>query len=507
MGHRQASLLSNSVAILNSLVVIIIILRLFLQLALFQHDVCGVYCVMSENYGELVSDRMFDSYFLQKSFNALIVYCILNLTAKSETVAEINDYLLISSTLQLLLFVLIWNYMLKKLHVHDSINFLGLAFCILNPVVFFYHFHYYEIPDATLLLLGSMFTYAFMKRNFKYVFLLYILSWIIAPQARIIIFLCLLGWPYLLKMDSDERGQQYKPFSINENRTRHPEESKNNNLRTKIIVFLIFFIVNLAVALISPLTPFEYGTRVRNYLIFTLSIPLGALIQSGLFLFLFKSTRLNLRTIADSLSTITSKGSILVLLEILRYFLTKTLGRGPDLAMTSYGKGQLFTLYSWFFESISLPGLFFLMMVNTFGFGTVLLLDSGRSIIRNSLNSTNIRFISALFLLLFPFLTNTQTRHYLFIVPLVCLIYFRKFEISPTRMVLLVAMYLMSSRFFVLDPSVIDGDFDAFGLRQGPWALKSTYVFSLIYALLYLCVAIRWFDLPYKSLRMGKEKY
>lgn len=485
--------------------VCLIVSRLILQLATTENSVCGVYCQMSNSYEELFRDRLFDSYFFQKSFNSFLIHILLRFTSKIENVSEINDYLLCLSTFQLCVFIFLWCYISKKFQIHESISVLSLAICLLNPIVFFYHFNYYEIPDASLLLLGLMFSHAFMMRSFKYMFVLYLLSWFVAPQMRIMILLSIVGWPYLIRCDSNIRMQDQKTSSRYFRINHVTNKIFLKVVKCKNLVFGSFCVVNLIVALISPFTPNEYGTRMKSYWILALSIPLGAYIQSGMFLFLARSARLKFWPNTESLSRVGRMFVAMGFLEVLRFVIIEYWGRGPDLAMTSSRKGQLFTLYSWFFESISLPGLFLLMMINAFGFGILVLLKSRNEILNLQYRSVDIHFLSILFLLLFPFLTNTQTRHYLFIMPTVCLFYLKPFSLDSIRFFVIASLYLFSSRFFVLDFKSIEGSTDIFGLRQGPWALKSTYCVSVFAMLFYTFIAIRWFGLSRKNSKMSED--
>lgn len=491
-------LISNPI-IFQTFVSVLIMTRLVIQLTSTSKSICGVYCLMAQNYGELLETRTFDSYFLQKSLNSFVVYQIAEKTNRRESVSEINAYLLTIQTVQLLLFIVLWSIICKKISLHYSMNVLGLAMCLLNPIVFFYHFNYWEIPDASLLLLGISLAHAYITKSWKYMFTLYFVSWLIAPQVRILILLILLFWPLLIENQSNRFGTKsfgkYLPPAEKKDLILSP--SRIAILRSnKLFIFFSFILLNLVTIIIlnTGVIPIEYGIKAKSNWLWLFSVPIGAWVSSFLFLTLLKMASFHFSAVLNSIKGNFAVVLTVIFLEMLRFIAFSYLGQGANLAMTSSFKGQLFTLYSFFYQGISYPGHFALMTINTFGIGIILLVVSLHHTLSVKKVGLETRVMSLVLLILFPiYFMNTEARHLLHLIPIFILVYFREIRFKTSQVLLLMGLYLLSSRFYVVNSSSIEGGTDFFGLRQGPWASNSTFAFSLLLVLGYFFLIWCWF--------------
>lgn len=482
---------------------IFIIVRWIFQVTFQKSLICGVYCQMAINYDVYITNRSFDSYFMQKSLNSLFAHIYILMTPHTETITQVNDILLTISVIQLILFVVLWSRFCSQLNLHPSVNIVGLCMCILNPIIMVYQYNYWEIPDTTLLLIGITILHTLINRNIWSLIFLFICSWLISPQVRIfVILLILFSQPKNRnKVETNIKFQNLKLYL--ELFTRSCKKLVKILLTKKFEIFTIFNLINGAVFLISNSTiiPDAYGMKLRNNWIALVSVPVSSLVQTLLLMVLLRLlnsfnnySRINYVSLLGRCTTV-------ILLELLRIGLVSTFGQGPNLAMTSSRNGQLLTLYGWFFESISFPGLFPLMVVNTFGLGMILIILFSFQKYAHNIYDTETKTIILALIGIFPLFANTQTRHLIFLVPIIIFLFLRDVKLSRKQTLYIMGLYIVHSRFFVFDFSVLDWATDWFGLLQGPWAKISTYLVSCMLFASYLFITRVLFPQKFETFR------
>jgi hypothetical protein len=469
----------RTLTIVRLVVMSAIVGRFFYQISNVPLDLCGVYCRMAMNYSTFLEDRSFDSHFLQKSFSSLVGYLAFVVLDLPRNSVNANIVLLAISTSQLLLFLFFWHYLCSLRQVHRSVEILGLFLCLVNPVVAYYHFHFMEIPDASLLLIGTLVMIAVSKKSITSLFLLYLLSVLIAPQVRVYLLLLLMVHPlYFSRFVDIGNGSARRNSSIPNRKFLTQIDSKLRKI-TAAHLYGFFVCLNVFICLFAQVFPSEFGMVFSYPWLLPISIASSSLIYTVMLNKLLKICYQPVLRLIGVSSQLRPMLVVIFIFEVFRILIVDFLAKGPDLAMTSSSKGQLFTLYSWFFYNLKFPGLLFFTTINFFGFAMLFIIMKFLQHYKRYRFSDETEMWSVVFLLSFPFLINSEARHQLFLLPIIVLLVAKREHLTGKQLVIIGVMHLLTSRLFLTDRQVFEASTDQWGLFFGPWMQATTYVISI----------------------------
>lgn len=472
---------------------LIIFVRFSLGLFQIRDTRCTYYCEMSLNFGDLVSNGNFDSYYLQKSFFSALTYLILKVAGISITAFHINLTLYLISSVCIFLIISQWFKICGSLHITRQNRILGLQLIILNPLMMYSHFYYFSNPDIGLLILGLLIVKIFLFESRASLFICYLLAIVIAPQVRL--FLLLFLMIHLIKPNKLSQYIQVINKFSNQRVIFNKINKKIIKRQVSIPYGLIFiFLFYVFLSIISSRLPDFLEPRVEVNWFTPVSIIFATFIL--FYSFNILSNRLEGALQEKPLFDL-SKIQIFIFVfttEVFRLLLINYLGNGPDRTMTSYPKGQLYTLFVFFAQPIDLPGISLLAPINSFGVVFVLALAM---FVRNC-KDYSVNYIQGVLLLtcilFLPYFLETESRHHIFILPLLFVLTLRRISFSPIQVLLLSFISVLNSRFW-LQQKWIELEPDFFGVKFGPWFDLSSWMVSFFTLIIYYNILKRFFNI------------
>lgn len=441
---------------------------------------CGVYCLMAKNYGELILNQNFDTYYLTKSLPSLITWLTISILKINKTPININYALEIFNGLWLILSTILW-YKISKIILLNRLYFwLGYIGLFFSQIFINITPHAQESPDNAAFLLGFLSIFFILKKSYKSLLILIFIAGFVQPQLKIILIpiflldnvnknetnsveICL-KWPFYVQKIIDK-------FTNMINHIR----SKDRLHYYSFIFFFIFIFSAFSFSSYLIYPPYFGTTNISKNL-----LPVSIIIQSIFLGFSFykidflNSFNFLLKRINYIDKIFLKRLVIIIFIFLSQRFITMILGRGEILSLNSTFMGRGLFAYTFFQQSIQNIGAAIVIHFTFYGsLIGICLINWGR--ICNSAKSYGHGFILGISIILL--LSNgTESRHLVAFLPWLAVLFFStKPIISLSTTSVYILIQLISSRIY----APYRGDYlnsnDPFLMIWGPWISSSHF--------------------------------
>jgi hypothetical protein len=316
--------------------------------SIYQNDteLCGIYCKMAMDYGNLLNQYAFDKYYFQKSFGSFLIHFFFKIFDIKLTPQSVNYALECLSYFSLILSLVMCNLISSKLRMSARKYWLFFFLLFISQLLTKLVPYAQETPDALSFFLGMWVLFSIIMNSFVSIIFIFIISFGVQPQLTIVLIPLLLFWG----VTSNKGGCHFK---------KNYKFSGQLTFNSKFIYLFIFFFYLIVFTLSGfffPMIVTPYmGT---NNMILNL-LPLSIFLESA-FLTLALVKINFVRLVCDLLDFLRTNTFILRIIAILIALVIKTIivakfANGPILSPSSTFLGSLWLFYTFHYQAVEQP--------------------------------------------------------------------------------------------------------------------------------------------------------
>ncbi len=470
-------------------------------------QICGIYCLMAQNYDTYLIEKSFSKYYFQKSLFSLVAYLTFTIFQIEPSPININlifDYI---NSLLLVLTIIFWFKISQKLSFSIEQYYIGAITLLSLPLFIIFSPFLQEDPDPFALLTAMIFLYFYILGDIKILLVIFFVSNFIQPQfALFTIPLIILRKYDLLEKKSREftRLKSFKLISFFSNIFSFLHRHK---FYQSSVLFLSIFLFLIFTSFIFPqiLQPYIYHGRWYGSNFFYIGF---------LFTIILLFLSLNQLRFFNALSILIKAISVFkirkVTITILIIYIIKSLiiyifsKEGQTLAYSSNFKNHITILLTYFYNAPMMPLQPWLAHIAYFGFFSVFLIYHWKEIDKILIGINVGHGLHIVFLLFFVLSVNSESRHLISFLPFLLLIISAIKFVSKKFLVLFSILSVISSRFYV--------PFDQrteFILTNGGWWTLKEYYTALSFLIFFTLVLIAYYfyNKNNKRLKITKNSY
>lgn len=145
-------------------------------------QICGIYCLMAQNYDTYLIEKSFSKYYFQKSLFSLVAYLTFTIFQIEPSPININlifDYI---NSLLLVLTIIFWFKISQKLSFSIEQYYIGAITLLSLPLFIIFSPFLQEDPDPFALLTAMIFLYFYILGDIKILLVIFFVSNFIQPQ-------------------------------------------------------------------------------------------------------------------------------------------------------------------------------------------------------------------------------------------------------------------------------------------------------------------------------------
>ena len=461
-------------------------------------DLCGVYCNMAMNYGQLLEARSFDSYYFSKSLSSFLAWALVWASDVPNTPITINYLLEALNVVYLAVGAFFWSLICKTKNISRQLVWVGFFGMFVTHLFIGLTPHAQESPDNGAFAISLAILYFYVIGSMRGLLCTFLISAFVQPQLKILALLLII----MLGSNMDE--------SMNPDNFRLPNKIRRFiytlcafllNIRSSEVrhfsVWVIFFVlmyVALTASSFFLVTPYFGTDQINTHL-----LPISILLQSmilGYCLFkldVIKALVIMLRKIGNRLFL--RRLLICLIIVLVIRGVTELFAQGPVASLNSTFLGRLFFIYTFLQQSIQQPLMspvihmtFYGPLIALFVFNWNRMAEIVRA------EGPALVLVFALILMIS---NGTESRHLIACLPWFTLILCMSLKnIPPTLVGLIAAIQIAASRFYAPYRSDYSSDFDPYLMIWGPWVSVNHYWDYFIVAVAgFLILFLAWFYL------------
>jgi hypothetical protein len=498
----------NSMRIRDFLLMAITIIAIGVRGLLSQHkisielekpDACGIYCRMAIEYGEMISNQSFDSYYFTKSFTSFLAWGVMKIFSLPLMPINANYIIETFSIVYLLISALVWCLLCQKLQVSRMASWIGFSGMFFSQIFLNITPHAQDSPDNAAFLIGIFTLYFYAVRSLIGLLVCLFLTSFIQPQLKLIIL------PLIFFFDVNREGCNskiahhlprwlYVVKKITINFFGWFEKRKKSELYMLISVFILIF------SILSYLSFFVQAPYFGTDYIGVSLLPISIIFQSIFLGFaLFKLGFL--RAVSFAIQSIFTWGfvkrfiysaAVIAVTSVVIFMVA----RGEILSLNSTLLGRLWFAYTFFQQSIGQPAIAVVVHLGFYGpiVAMFCLLWGEIAAEIEKLGSGIVIGVSLAIMLS----NGIESRHLVaFLSWFTLFLCMSKKGYSLLLILILAALQFAASRIYAPYSTNYSNENDVYMMIWGPWISPEHYVdYLLIGVLTFILVA---FSLAYEK--------
>lgn len=333
-------------------------------------DACGIYCRMALNYGEMISNQSFDSYYFTKSFTSFLAWIILKIFSLPLVAINANYILESLNAVYLILSAIVWCFLCQKLKVSRVSSWVGFFGMFFTQLFLNITPHAQESPDNAAFFIGIAILYSYVSQSLKGLLACLFFTAFIQPQLKILIL------PLIYFFDVGRVGfNSGDKYQLHKARNYFRYSSLNlynwfeENKKIYLYILMLFFVLMFSV--LSYLSFFVVSPYFGTDNISVRLLPISILFQS--FFLAYALFKLDIfLALHNAFQNLFTKQFVfrficsLVVVSIssaLIYFMA----RGEILSLNSTPSGRLTFAYTFIQQSISQPAIAIIVHLGFYG--------------------------------------------------------------------------------------------------------------------------------------------
>jgi hypothetical protein len=465
-------------------------------------ELCGIYCRMAKDYGELLEARSFDRHYFQKSLQAAAAHLFLRPFNSPIPPRLANDTLELISALVLVACVFIWHLVARRLHLTALASWLGFAGICLGQTTLRVVPAAQESPDTIALFMGMLALHSHLSSRRGLLFACFALSGMVQVQLQLVLLPLVLLAPGL---PGGTEGQGSLPAPCQLSRIpgmRAALDAATAIGRSEKSTFLLFFLAYIATFtacafLLPRIRPPFHG--VANEI--SILLPASILLASAAMAMALETLSISrlLREAGSILCSITF-GRLAGVVAILAFqsLLTSHFARGEPMSQAGSLLGSLWLVYSFHYQSIEQPLKAIVAHVAYFGPVAALIVVRWRHIGTFAWAGGDRRLVLVVAAMV-VLMVNSESRHHVAFLPwLAAMALAGLAPVTRTFALAFLAASAIASRVYA-DYLSARPDHDPFLFTWGPWFTKQLYAANLGVALFLLAVTLLMLRQPARA--------
>jgi hypothetical protein len=448
-------------------------------------DLCGIYCRMAKDYGDLLVNRSFDRHYFQKSLHAAVTHAMLRPFNDTISPKLANQALECISAIALLLCVVLWHRIAQLLGLSIMASWLGFAGLCLGQTTLRVVPAAQESPDTIALLMGLLSLHAYVSGRKTRLLACFAVAGMVQVQLQLVLLPLV-----LVSMPSRPMGTGH-PGSVSHGRSAASAIpgfvfdaaeaiGRNRNL-VRTLIFFCYLPVFVACAYLLPaIRPPFHGLQNQISILMPASIVLAAGCMAIALDALGMSRVLrDARAIAFGISFPTA--AIVAIMYFMQALATGYFARGEVLSQAGSLLGNLWLIYSFHYQAIEQPLKNVVAHLAYFGPLAALVVLRWRRIGDVIATRGDIRLVLVLCAMTM-LMVNSESRHHIAFLPWFAalgLAGLGRSSVVPAFLVL--AACLLTSRIYA-DYLSAAPTHDPFLFTWGPWYTRELYLANLAFA-------------------------